>query len=332
LQLKQVDADSITVETAADEPFDVAEEAPSGAESLAAESEAVPEAVAGATPVGATAEPSGWDLEPVPESGAETLAGVPGEEPVPEAAPAEPEAEAGGSARSSLTDLPIIMPEDVTPPEEMARPSGKHAAAAEVAPAAAAGGAAAAERTPLLTQTMGDLYLRQGFRAEAADVFRRLLEQRPNDAGLRTKLAEIEGPPPALGAAALGTESARTWLRRVAQSRVGSPVPAPGAPPEGPSPLEQAFAQPETAAEPAGEPARQAPEAFTLDAIFGAAGATPAAPPPPPPPPTGTSFDEFFGAPPEQGSVRPDPGASPASPPPEDDVGSFNSWLRGLKR
>jgi hypothetical protein len=46
----------------------------------------------------------------------------------------------------------------------------------------------------------------------------------------------------------------------------------------------------------------------------------------------GTSFDDFFGAPPDHGSVRPDAGAAPATPPPDDDVGSFNTWLRGLKR
>jgi tetratricopeptide (TPR) repeat protein len=253
-----------------------------------------------------------------------------------EGAPAVP-AEAG----SSLADLPIIMPEDVTPAEEMARPSSKQMQAVEPE-AVEAASAPAAEPPPLLTETMGDLYLRQGFRAEAADVYRRLLAQRPADAALQAKLAAHELPPPALSAAALGTESARTWLRRLAQAHLAGPAPAAPPPPEGPTPLDQAFAQPEPPPAPApppeppaGQPARPAQEAFTLDNIFGAQGGAapaPAAQPAPPPPPTGTSFDEFFGAPREQGSVRPDAAAAPSAPPPDDDVGSFNNWLRGLKR
>jgi tetratricopeptide (TPR) repeat protein len=265
---------------------------------------------------------------------------------MPELAPAEMGVE------PSLTDLPIIMPEDVTPAEEMARPSARQLAAVPEAPAGEAEfaglpvlaeatpehPAAEPETPPLLTETMGDLYLRQGFSAEAADVYRRLIEQRPDDVGLMAKLASIEGPPPSLSAAALGTESSRSWLQRLALSRIAGPVSlvAPE-PSEGPSPMEQAFSQSESAPEPAGEPTRPATDSFTLDAIFGAQGGAAAEPAPAlppaaaPAPPTGTSFDAFFGAPPEDGSVRPDTDTQSA-PPPEDDISSFNSWLRGLKR
>jgi tetratricopeptide (TPR) repeat protein len=263
---------------------------------------------------------------------------------MPELAPAEM------AADPSLADLPIIKPEDVTPPEEMARPSAKHMAVVPEAPvgeAELAGlsgmpdappepAAAEPEAPPLLTETMGDLYLKQGFATEAADVYRKLLEQRPGDEGLMAKLASIEGPPPSLSAATLGTESSRSWLQRLAQARLAGPasVAAPE-PAEGPTPMEQAFSQP--APEPAGEPTRPASDSFTLDAIFGAQGGAPAEPADKPPlaaapaPPTGTSFDEFFGAPPEDGTVRPDTG-TPAARPPDDDISSFNSWLRGLKR
>ena len=263
---------------------------------------------------------------------------------MPELAPAEM------GADPSLADLPIIMPEDVTPPEEMARPSARRMAAVPEAPVGEAElvglsgmaeappepAAAEPETPPLLTETMGDLYLQQGFSAEAADVYRRLLGQRPGDVGLMGKLASIEGPPPSLSATALGTESSRSWLRRLAQARLAGPVSvAAPEPAEGPTPMEQAFNQP--APEPVGEPTRLASDSFTLDAIFGAQGGAPAEPvhePPPPAapaPPTGTSFDEFFGAPPEDGSVRPDTD-TPSAPPPDDDISSFNSWLRGLKR
>jgi hypothetical protein len=274
-------------------------------------------------------------------------AAVEPKEPGPwDAAPPEPEpapflaSEADAEREASLSNLPIIMPEDVTPPEEMKRPSGKLKQALDEAlperpPVASGGPSGAPELPPLVTETMGDLYLRQGFRSEAADVYRSVLAQRPGDAGLRAKLAALEAPPPTLSAAALGGESVRVWLRRLASMRVGVPVPAPaGEVPAGPSPLEEAFAAPEPPAEPAGEPTHQAGDAFTLDAIFGGQARTSLAAPPEaaPPPSAGTSFDEFFGTPAEQDSVRPDAGAPPPVPASDDDIGSFNAWLRGLKR
>lgn len=259
---------------------------------------------------------------------------------VAEVAPLLPEPDAEVELAASLADLPIIMPEDVTPAEEMARPSRKQQRAVVEAlpelPAVAESAPAEPESPPLVTETMGDLYLRQGFRAEAAEVYRSVLAQRPDDARLREKLAALEAPPPALSARALGGESVRVWLRRVASARVPAPVPVgAGAVPAGPSPLEEAFAQPEAPAEPAGEPAHPAQDAFTLDVIFG--GQPGASPAPegeaaPPAAPSGTSFDEFFGAPAEQASVRPDPAAQPEAPPADDDISSFNTWLRGLKR
>jgi hypothetical protein len=276
------------------------------------------------------------------EPGADETFEIPAEA-TPEVALAGTAAE-GAESGASLSDLPLILPEDVTPAEEMSRPSSKQLQVADT-DAAEAASMGPAEPAPLLTETMGDLYLRQGFRAEAAEVYRQLLAQRTGDAALAAKLAALEAPPPALSAAALGTESARVWLRRVALARLGGPAAASPPPPEGPTPMDQAFAQPEPPPSPAplpppppeqaGEPARQAQEAFTLDNIFGAQGGTapaPAAQPAPPSPPVGTSFDDFFGAPPDRGSVRPDGGGAPAAPPPDDDVGSFNSWLRGLKR
>ncbi len=281
------------------------------------------------------AEPAGWDASGAAEPAAEFS--------LPEAAPPEVElgAEPGGALEMpelspaemapemSLADLPIIMPEEE--PALAGLPLVVEPAL-EAAPAEP-------EAAPLLTETMGDLYLKQGFKAEAAEVYRCLLEQRPGDEGLLSKLAFIEGPPPSLSAAALGTESSRSWLRRLAVARVTGPAPAAVAvAAEGPTPMEQAFSQPEPPPEATGEPAHPAADSFTLDTIFGAQGGVSAAPaaepapePAPAPPPTGTSFDEFFGAPPEQGSVRPDTNAQPA-PAPDEDINSFNAWLRGLKR
>jgi tetratricopeptide (TPR) repeat protein len=266
------------------------------------------------------------DLDAVPPAEAEPPApGAP--EPVHAQAVAEP----------SPAGLPLIMPEDVTPPEELARPSPK--LVQMVSPVPAEAEPAAGE--PMLTETMGDLYLKQGFRSEAAEVYRRLLSQRPADEGLRAKLAALESPP-VVAASVAGSESVGSWLRRLAGARLGAEpsLPPPPPPPSSaePTPMEAAFTAPEPESEPQppGEPARPASEAFSLDQIFGAEGgaaAPPATEPSPaaPPPPPGASFDEFFGSAPPQDKG---PGPKPAEAPPkgDDDLSSFNAWLHGLKR
>jgi hypothetical protein len=233
-------------------------------------------------------------------------------------------------------DLPLIMPEDVTPPDELARPSTK--LVQMVSPVPAEESAAATE--PMLTETMADLYLKQGFRSEAADVYRRLLSQRPGDTSLAAKLRTAQAPPPDLSATALGAESVGVWLRRLAGSRLPapgiSPPPLPP-PPNGLTPLEAAFSTP--AAETVGEPAHPAPDAFSLEQIFGSASETPPATAESPasaassPPAAGTSFDEFFGQPPGSGSVRPaEKAPNRPSSADDEDLGEFNAWLQSLKK
>jgi len=235
--------------------------------------------------------------------------------------------------------LPLIMPEDVTPPEELARPSAKMVQSVSPPPREEP-----AAHPPMATETMGDLYLKQGFRNEAADVYRRLLAQRTGDAALAAKLRAAEGPAPDLRAEALGAESVGTWLKRVALARLSAAAPAPPPDtqhltPDTQSPLESAFsAEPE----PNGEPAHPAPDAFSLDQIFGAPGeAQPAASAPAaaaPVPPLGASFDEFFGAPaPAPGHTAPappEPAAAPKRPSQlgDEDLSAFSAWLQGLKK
>jgi hypothetical protein len=203
----------------------------------------------------------------------------------------------------------------------------------------------------MVTETMGDLYLRQGLRDQAADVYRRLLEQRPGDAALKAKLAALESPP-AMSAAALGAEAVGTWLQRIARAVLpGSAASSlPPSPPEtGPTPMEQAFDAPEPEPEPvaaaapselaanaapaSGNPARPATDQFSLDQIFGAGGqpAAEAAPPPPAPHAMGSSFDDFFGSAPQTETVRPKE-STPGNRQSEDDLSAFNAWLHGLKR
>ena len=251
--------------------------------------------------------------------------------------PEFPPAEAAAPAPEPASGLPLILPEDVTPAEELARPSAKLVQMVSPAPPPEERGGQAGQ--PMLTETLGDLYLSQGFRGEAADVYRRLLTQRPEDEALREKLRALEAPPVDLSAAALGAESVGAWLSRVASARLRAPAPpVPAEPsPAGPSPLEAAFAAP--VAEPVGEPAHPAQDAFSLDQIFGssaeapAPGSSSAAAAPAPPPAAGASFDEFFGAPPEATSVRPAANA-PDEPVQigDEDLSAFNAWLQGLKR
>jgi hypothetical protein len=235
---------------------------------------------------------------------------------------------------SAPSDLHLIMPEDVTPPEELARPSAKMVQMVSPPPREEP-----AAHPPMATETMGDLYLKQGFRSEAADVYRRLLDQRPGDAGLAAKLRAAELPPPDLRAAALGAESVGSWLKRVAGARLSAaaaaPPPAAPAPsPEAPTPLESAFMT-----EPDGEPAHPAADAFSLDQIFGAAGEASPAPPAPqaaaPAPALGASFDEFFGAAaPAPAPAPPEPAAALRRPsqPGDEDLTAFSAWLQGLKK
>jgi hypothetical protein len=247
-----------------------------------------------------------------------------------------PEPPPASAAPRPSAGLPLIMPEDVTPAEELKRPSSKLVQMVSPAPPPEL----PEEKGPvaeqaMLSETLGDLYLRQGFKSEAADVYRRLLSQRPGDEGLEAKLRAVEAPPN-LSADSQGAESVGTWLRRVATARLRSPsAPAP-APSPGPTPLDAAFGAP--VPETTGEPAHPAQEAFSLEQIFGTGEAPGSAPPAPapasaPPPATGTSFDEFFGAPQDKGSVRPateTPEEKASSG--EEDLSAFNAWLQGLKR
>src|SRR3989441_281216 len=113
-------------------------------------------------------------------------------------------------------DLPLIMPEDVTPPRppavaspssppprpalpEWPTPLAPPQPPAAVLPAAvvlsdddgAADTAALSRAEPVLTETMADLYLKQGHSEEALRVYQALLAQRPDDARLHARVAAL---------------------------------------------------------------------------------------------------------------------------------------------
>ncbi|OLC95084.1 MAG: hypothetical protein AUJ00_07155 [Gemmatimonadetes bacterium 13_1_40CM_3_70_6] len=259
-------------------------------------------------------------------------------------------------------DLPLIMPEDVelplrpkpppppppppvaqTPPPRAAPPPPAAVALAD--DEGAADVAALSRVEPVVTETMAELYLKQGHREDALRVYQSLVAMRPSDARLASRVAELSRP---ASARKSGGQSVGAFLKSILAGK-----PRPAAAPMGTT-LEQAFAadDAEAAAEPPGPgaPTRPAEDDISLDSVFGeqprdSALAPPAAPSPAPaepaPPATGGfSFDEFFAAP-GKGAE----GTAPATPPParssgrhsrpapeeERELDQFQSWLKGLK-
>lgn len=283
---------------------------------------------------------------------------------------------------SPVADLPLIMPDELEPaPWATARPSREtepiELAPAEAAPAApppmrlpdddgAADTAALSQAEPVVTETMAELYLRQGHREDALHVYEALLAQRPQDARLRQKVAELSAPPPRKRASGSG-QSAGAFLKGIMSAKPGAPAPvlpaepsapSPAAPsrPSGPTSLGTVRTEPEVEAEPdqpaPGSPTRPASDAISLDSVFGeegGRGSVPALPEPVPEQPSklptasgGFSFDDFFGtaAAPGTGAGKPAPNSRPPrpsgggrnrSPEQEEDLDQFQAWLKSLK-
>ena len=288
-------------------------------------------------------------------------------------------------------DLPLIMPDDVVEAEPPAPPAvvdeappASPAPAAPRAPAVAgaagsvgaqppaavalsdddgaADTAALSRAEPVLTETMAELYLRQGHQEDALRVYQALLAKRPADARLRGRVESLTG---GVGTTDGGRETGETvqvFLKRILAGRPGAPAPQPSAPPAR-SPLDNAFAIAHSDPEPdpvpevvsPGEATRPATDSISLDQVFGDEGSrsssaapevTPPAPPTPAPAPQetgGFSFDQFFSSteqPAGGGEVAPASPQPPARssggrlrPPVEDegDLDQFQAWLRGLK-
>ena len=249
-------------------------------------------------------------------------------------------------------DLPLIMPDDV-PEAAVAGAAGAGGASAPP-PAAvtlsdddgAADQAALAHAEPVLTETMAELYLRQGHQEDALRVYQALLAQRPGDARLLARVESLtSGGTRAPRRSADTGESLPAFLKRLLAGRPGvvaapaapeeAQPPAPSPQPPGESPLASAFSvatnQPEPELDAPGEATHPADDSISLDAVFGeesprASAASLAAPEPEPtvpapepeatPPPRpipapgqtgGFSFDQFFSS-----TVAPAPPPPPA--------------------
>ena len=244
-------------------------------------------------------------------------------------------------------DLPLIMPDDMgealRPAPPVVADEALPFAAAQRAPAAS-GGAASAPPTPppaavvlsdddgaadtaalsraepVLTETMAELYLRQGHQEDALRVYQALLAKRPADRRLRGRVESLTGGGNREETPGTG-ETVQVFLKRILGGRPGAAGPAPSSPPAT-SPLDDAFATAHSDVEPGahqgvvspGEATRPAVDAISLDEVFGDDGPPhsgaaplplplplpPSAPAPAPEAPPaaqqsgGFSFDQFF--------------------------------------
>ena len=224
-------------------------------------------------------------------------------------------------------DLPLIMPDDApTPRAARKTPPPAPPAPRQSVPAAvalsdddgAADTAALSQAEPVVTETMAELYLKQGHQQDALRVYQALLAQRPNDARLKSKVEQLSG-----GGRKGSGVSAQAFLKGILSGRRAPPAPPPEPPPAPPqaeaaAPREQSTlaAAFDAAGPPPGEPSHPAQDSISLDSVFGddaarrsSAQAAPAAPAPDSAPADakgggGFSFDEFF--------AGQKPGAAPA--------------------
>src|SRR2546428_228492 len=169
-----------------------------------------------------------------------------------------------------------------TPP-----PQGFPAAVALSDDDGAADTATLSQAEPVLTETMAELYLKQGHQQDALRVYQSLLAQRPTDAKLRSKVEQLSpgGKKKRSGVSAQAFLKG-IWSGRGSQSTLAAAFDAAGPPP--------------------GEPSRPAQDHISLDSVFGDDAArrtgperaeAPTAPPSAPADGSktgGFSFDEFF--------------------------------------
>jgi hypothetical protein len=226
------------------------------------------------------------------------------------------------SEEKGSSDLKLIFPDDAAQPE----PHQVRRITQEVELPAMAGDLDERDPEPILTESMAELYARQGHTVEALKVYRALAERAPHDTRLRERIAELEirTPQPqrrmTYVALETGGESVESFFRALADSRPGGhgAVHATGQISDDDG---------------SGAPTRPARDPLSLSAIFGEdpAAAKPAATPVAPATGTGAdafSFDQFFGS---GGNGGGQAAARPENPAGED-LDQFQHWLKSLKK
>jgi hypothetical protein len=236
--------------------------------------------------------------------------------------PADPEADRPmtHAAAPPSQDLPLIFPDEAGEPE----PQKIRRISDEVGPASESevGEGLVGEPAPVLTETMAELFVRQGHYGEALNVFRALAARLPDDARLAARIREVESAQAAgkrrlsYVAVETGGESVESFFRTLSDARpnAGDAQPGTGRP-----------------VRPSAAPTRPANDPLSLSAIFGdepASAAASMANPAPPPGGESFSFDQFFAG----GGSTPAGTGPRASTPGDEDLDQFQNWLKSLKR
>jgi tetratricopeptide (TPR) repeat protein len=270
---------------------------------------------------------------------------------------ASSDAEPDGSDRGEAVVLEANADENAEQPGASPAPDADHATESDAAdeatkpddsPAAQAEGGASA----FVTETMAQLYLQQGFRSEALDVYRKLAAQSPDDEQLRERIADLEGGPAraeaAVGAGKPSGERTPAVHRTAASFFKGlASKPAPVAPPPATAESTDFGAWVDEALSEAGEipdvdqvaatalanafspegaqpvarggATRAAEHEMSLNDVFGARQRSESGS-------AAASMDAFFTPEGERARDASGEGDSP------EDLEAFNAWLEGLKK
>jgi len=195
----------------------------------------------------------------------------------------------------------------------------------------------------VVTETMAELYLSQGHRYEALEVYRVLARRSPGDGRLQEKVAALEAQgaeavaPRSFAVGDTGGRSVRDFFKSLLSARPKEGEPAPGMEPAAAVPPQREEGG-EEGGPVYGRPTRPAQDPLSLSAVFGEDSS--------PVPPAvrgqegesgersgeGFSFDSFFGA--KRGKGGKPSGTTRSmrhSREEEEDLDQFNAWLQGLK-
>jgi hypothetical protein len=252
-------------------------------------------------------------------------------EPEPEPEPIGPEAEAPAEE-----PVPLEATAEAAFADE---PGDIEPVTADLAPPAWATPTAEPERHPepdlVITESMAELLLQQGYRVEALTVYRHLERRSPGDARLLQKISElatapsepapveVEEPSPSWSVAVTRGRPVREFLGAILAAR--PPAVAAG-------PAVHSEAARVSGGDAGGAPTRPAHDSLSLSSVFGEE-STPNSPAVPAAgsgasTPSGVSYDEFFGAAGAPAAARPPRTPDSTS----DDLDQFHAWLQNLKR
>lgn len=270
--------------------------------------------------------PEAEAAQPVAETTASTPPAADAEAHVTEEAPQEEvEAPRAGPGSPRTSELRLIYPDEADQPAPPKVRRISQEVPAVVIPAASSTEPVLREPEPVMTESMAELYARQGHVTEALKVYRALAAQQPGESKFRDRIRELEAAqaprPKKTGVAAVetGGESVESFFRSLASARPGLMGLAAAAAEQG---------QPSGK----GAPTRPASDSLSLSAIFGEEPARTQSPPPPEPPQPAAadafSFDQFFGKPGPESSGSEGESGKPS----DEDLDQFQSWLKGLKR